>query len=231
MSTLKQKIAARANGAKSRGPVTDAGKGISSRNAVRHGMLSATFLFDSEKHEFFDELVANLYDEHQPSTETERVLLETMAISRWRQMRLWAMENTMLTEEMTRSRLAAGPNAPPITLPQCSAEAFRNLTENGRGLQLVMRYEAQSFRTFVRCLKTLTEIQENTPDIKECETNPIIDFPEENQPPAAPDPEPDPERARSGARVAAGSHHPGPLAHRPRPTQTRPRHSRTVPAN
>jgi hypothetical protein len=95
---------------------------------------------------------------------------------------------------MTRSRLAAGPNAPPITLPQCSAEAFRNLTENGRGLQLVMRYEAQSFRTFVRCLKTLTEIQENTPDIKECETNPIIDFPEENQPPAAPDPEPDPER-------------------------------------
>jgi hypothetical protein len=92
MSTLKQKIAARANGAKSRGPVTDAGKGISSRNAVRHGMLSASFLFAEENHESFDELVANLYDEHQPSTETERVLLETMATSRWRQMRLWGME-------------------------------------------------------------------------------------------------------------------------------------------
>ena len=81
----------------------------------------------------------------------------------------------MLTGEMKKNRSAATPNSPGVTLPQCSAEAFRTLTENGRGLQLVMRYEAQSFRTFLRCLKTLTEIQENTPSIEELRNEP--DYP------------------------------------------------------
>jgi hypothetical protein len=53
-----------------------------------------------------------------------------------------------------------------------------------------MRYEAQSFRTFLRCLKTLTELQENTLKIEECGTNPIIDFPEKNQSPADQEVEP-----------------------------------------
>jgi hypothetical protein len=48
------------------------------------------------------------------------------------------------------------------------AAAFRSLADNSHSLQLIQRYDAYSFRSFLRCLKTLTELQEgiapNEPD-------------------------------------------------------------------
>ncbi|MEO1017257.1 MAG: hypothetical protein AAFY56_06130, partial [Pseudomonadota bacterium] len=47
-STARQE-ASRANGAKSNGPVTAEGKETSSRNAVRHGLLSAAPTLSGEE--------------------------------------------------------------------------------------------------------------------------------------------------------------------------------------
>ena len=158
MSTLKQKIAARANPGKFSRP--------------RHAMLATTFVFDEEHKDRFRELV------------------ETMAISRWRQMRLWGLEKNILMQEMETNDDSAGANTEPLTLPGRAAQAFRTLAAGGNGLQLILRHEAQSFRSFFRCLKTLNDLQENVPEIENVETNPISDFPEQNEQLAEPKSEP-----------------------------------------
>jgi hypothetical protein len=53
MSTPKQIAASRANGAKSKGPVTPQGKRNSSRNSTRHGIFAATIVLETENTEAF----------------------------------------------------------------------------------------------------------------------------------------------------------------------------------
>src|SRR5580704_7413043 len=92
MRTPKQTEASRANGAKSKGPVTPQGKINSSRNSTRHGMFADTIVLEAEDREPFLQLLDELFEEHQPRTRTEVMLVETLAAARWRQDRIWGMQ-------------------------------------------------------------------------------------------------------------------------------------------
>lgn len=59
MRTERQIQASRANGTRSRGPVTAQGKRNSSRNAVKHGLLAETIVLKSELTDRFLEIVAD----------------------------------------------------------------------------------------------------------------------------------------------------------------------------
>src|SRR5215471_19560472 len=96
MRSLKQIEASRANGRLSRGPVTEEGKRKSSRNSVRHGLLASSVVCKSENESRFLEFLHQLMEEHQPATETQHMLVETMAASRWRLLRTWEMQRTAL---------------------------------------------------------------------------------------------------------------------------------------
>jgi len=100
MSSERRILASRANGAKSRGPITPEGKLASSRNSLRHGILSKTIVLEDESSETFVDLLASYQQEHQPQTPTEEALIENMAVARWRQMRLWNMETAGLDLEI-----------------------------------------------------------------------------------------------------------------------------------
>jgi hypothetical protein len=63
MRTERQIQASRANGARSRGPVTAEGKRNSSRNAVKHGWLAETIVLKSELSDRFLEIIAEQEDE------------------------------------------------------------------------------------------------------------------------------------------------------------------------
>jgi hypothetical protein len=72
----------------STGPRTEAGKAASSRNAVKH---NSTRLAGAD----LDELNAiriKLDNEWEPGTETERMLLDQMALSQWRMERALSLE-------------------------------------------------------------------------------------------------------------------------------------------
>src|SRR4051794_6963842 len=126
----RRAAAARANGAKSHGPVTAQGKANSSRNSLRHGLCSQTPLFTDPASQA--RLAANLAAferEFNPQSSVERKLVNTLAIADWRRTCLFKLEMDMFKDE------TAG-------LPFLSAL-----------YQLDLRYERQYNATY----KTLTE--------------------------------------------------------------------------
>jgi hypothetical protein len=87
-----QIAAARANGARSRGPVSPIGKARSSRNSTSHGLLARAILLDGESRARFDNLVQLLNEALKPESAIDHLLVGKMAASHWRQVRIWNLE-------------------------------------------------------------------------------------------------------------------------------------------
>jgi hypothetical protein len=87
MRSDKQIQASKINGACSSGPITDQGKRNSARNSTRHGLLAQTVVVEVESMDRFHKLLQAYMDEFQPRTESQVTLVETMAVTRWRQLR------------------------------------------------------------------------------------------------------------------------------------------------
>ena len=100
MPTDKQIQASRTNGALSRGPVTEQGKRNSAGNSTRHGLLAQTVVLDEEDADRFQELLASFMDEYKPSTASQVSLVETMAVARWRQLRVWGVQKAGMDRDM-----------------------------------------------------------------------------------------------------------------------------------
>ncbi len=100
MASEKQKAASRANGAKSRGPVTSEGRLRSSRSSIERGMLARTVVLDRESRPRFDALMTSLQAELRPEATTENPLIHKMTVSHWRLMRLWGMERSGFSNQV-----------------------------------------------------------------------------------------------------------------------------------
>src|SRR5690349_14244617 len=98
----KRRIAARINGAKSRGPKTPEGKARSSRNAVKHGFFSTAAPLSEEDlaacRQFLDGHVAFL----RPADPMELSLVRQMAAVRWDLRSALALETQALAAEIDR---------------------------------------------------------------------------------------------------------------------------------
>lgn len=98
MSNTEQRLAAnRANALLSTGPVTAAGKAAVSRNAVRHGLLSAKLFLEDEDPTAFQDLLRELGASLNPAGALESSLVERVAITLWRQRRLVQAETASLS--------------------------------------------------------------------------------------------------------------------------------------
>jgi len=74
------KIAAnRANAKKSTGPRTAAGKAVSSRNNMRHGLTAKQLLLDTEDPAQYEALRQDLIDSYRPANGAELMLVEEIA--------------------------------------------------------------------------------------------------------------------------------------------------------
>ena len=92
MATDKQIEASRANGARSRGPVTPEGKAKSARNSTRHGGLAKAVVLEGESRTLFNQLVDKLNSTLRPRNDLDHLLIGRMAAAHWRQIRLWKLQ-------------------------------------------------------------------------------------------------------------------------------------------
>ncbi len=153
MPVSDRKLAAnRANAQKSTGPKTPQGK-QNSRNSRRKAFLASTVVTDHESRGRFCNLLSSFYDEYQPEDNTERLLIEKMAVAHWRLLRIWSLETTGLILE-TRRQAAANPEQNP---PAHALLALHALSDSHRHADLLGRHERRYDREFYTALAALKQ--------------------------------------------------------------------------
>jgi hypothetical protein len=158
MSSLQSETA-RANGAKSRGPVTPQGRAASSRNSLRHGFTAESVVLPTESSEDFQALLDSYTHQFHPQGGVEIDLVQAMAAARWRLRRISTIETTLLNNEMTRhAKDCRRELNNPDDLARL-AWVFQKLADHGQSLALLMRYEGALNRSYDRAFKQLLLLQ------------------------------------------------------------------------
>ena len=145
---------ARANGAKSRGPVTPEGKARSSQNARRHGLFARDVLLPNESSAEFQDLLHTHLERFRPQTPIESELVSAMTLARWRSLRLDSIETNLFTYELESASPEVDASSPEIRL----ACAFDRLACRA-SLALLLRYQGLADRAYERALRELLSIQ------------------------------------------------------------------------
>ena len=155
MRSEKQIQASRANGARSRGPVTAQGKRNSSRNNLRHGFSIHDSSLDRNPPAAFSNLEAQYMADFQPATDREIHLVHTMAVARWRTLLVQEAEKRALDKALARQNAnSAGPMIPRIIPMMRGVFAFADAPE----LRLLSRYQVAFNLQFQRALRRLTAL-------------------------------------------------------------------------
>src|ERR1700733_16039944 len=143
MRTARQIEASRLNGARSRGPVTDAGKRASSRNSRRHGLYSKT-VEPGDIPDCVTEAIANFrasleaeYPLDNTTNSARDELLDSIVQAYGYLRQIVALETTVMNREIARQRLAH-PEESDLTL---QALAFKRLSGETGPLPLIDRLE------------------------------------------------------------------------------------------
>ena len=92
MSTPAQIAANRANAALSTGPTSETGRATSSLNALKTGLTGRTVLLPSEDAGAYSAHVARMEAQWQPATDPERSLVQALADTEWRLLRIPSLE-------------------------------------------------------------------------------------------------------------------------------------------
>jgi hypothetical protein len=93
MSTAAQIAANQANSLLSTGPKTEAGKAKSAFNALKTGLTGRTVLLPGEDAAAYQEHIARFHKTYNPQTPAERGLVQTIADTEWRLLRIPSLES------------------------------------------------------------------------------------------------------------------------------------------
>ena len=220
MRTDKQKAASRANGRKSRGPVTPEGKLRARENALKHGHLAQTVLLPCESPAAFQDTLDSFLEEFNPQSAHQSACLQEMVVAVWRRFRTWFVENAMFTDAL----------APHLHLP--SGEAMRAALATLAAkpeYALLNRYETRISRTYYRAhLGLLRSLGSQTPNepTPDLTPSPATQNTHEN---LLQFPRPDPPEPHPPQPAAASSSPPAPISPSTTPgTTPQPPHTTTA---
>jgi len=92
MATNSQINANRANSQLSTGPTSEAGKAKSSLNAVKTGLTGRTVLLPTDDAAAYEQHIQRFFDTHKPGSDAERTLVQSLADTEWRLLRIPSLE-------------------------------------------------------------------------------------------------------------------------------------------
>jgi len=95
MSTAAQIAANQANAQSSTGPKSEDGKKRSSLNALKTGLTGRTVLMPGDDAKAYQDHVCRFIDEFEPATAREEELVQSLADTRWRLLRIPALETNL----------------------------------------------------------------------------------------------------------------------------------------
>ncbi len=161
-ASSKKAAAARANGAKSQGPLSPAGKARSSQNAIRHGCYANAVLLGNEDPATWEALLRDFVSRFQPIGQAELGLVEVMAAAHWRIRRYWFAESATIDMEMARQQPDLDEKYESYSEPARLSCAISHFTSqpDSQGLQFYHRIESRLQRHFSRALSDLLKIQQ-----------------------------------------------------------------------
>ena len=154
MSSLRKIDSARANGAKSHGPITEEGRKTSSMNAVKYGLTAHTVVLPNENDEEYDLLLDTYFNDLQPIGIFERDLVVEMVNAKWRQRRFYDVESLMFEREIFRNQEQIDKEYGSDTKVVAHAFALRNLSLGG-SLPMLSQVESRLERIYARASRTL----------------------------------------------------------------------------
>ena len=160
MSSSRRKIAsARANGAKSHGPTTDAGKQSSALNALAHGLTASAIVLFNESAEEYQTQLRDYLDHFRPQTKPEADLVHQLAAAHWRVARYAGVESGLLEHRMQDQEERLREDYEDMPENHRLAIAFDALSGANSSLALLNRYQSRLHHEYHRLLKTLVQIQ------------------------------------------------------------------------
>ena len=180
MPSSHRKIASsRANGAKSRGPATTAGKHSSSLNALAHGLTARTVVLFNESSDEYQAQLRDYLDHFCPQTKPEADLVHQLAAAHWRVARYAGIESGLLEHRMQDQEERLSQDYDDLPENHRLAIAFDALSGANSSLALLNRYQSRLHHEYHRLLKTLTQLQAARPREPKFpnEPNPISERP------------------------------------------------------
>ena len=169
MTSNKQLHANRANATKSTGPRSQAGKLRSRLNSRKHGLTAKMLIIVGENADDFDELRAELMDEHDPQSTLECELVERLAGILWRLRRVPFFEAAILDSRQGQASRARSLNNRVSGSRETGSD--RNVSPFGQALindagssdalGKLARHEATLMNAFTKTLQMLLLLQED----------------------------------------------------------------------
>ncbi len=159
----------RLNGSKSRGPVTERGKTIASRNATKHGLLAQKPpLLVTEDLETFEGLVQGLIDQYQPESPVEHFLVQQVAMGMLKQYRLWSVEAAIANVEILKAeRFARFPDV--VTPAEVELDSFDKYREKRTPRKQFLEQEKRALEALIHDLAFDLSHQEERGEAKTLE--------------------------------------------------------------
>jgi hypothetical protein len=154
-----------------RGPNTQRGKAASSRNAVTHGLTSASPVIPGESEEDWQRHLKRIIDSLQPGNYLEEQLAALIALGLWRRWRIERYEVEVVTNNMDHTqedlemaqayaeRTLSKGVIPEIPQAQVEAARRRRALPPDADLDKIMRYKNSELRQLLQHMHEFEALQ------------------------------------------------------------------------
>lgn len=163
MPTEKQREASRANGARSRGPLSAAGKARSALNALRHGLFAESALLPGESVEEYRRLRLDYLATFHPRTVGELAAVNELIAAAWRLRRVRKIEHAAYLLAFEEGAPEWEERYPQASPEQRLALAHQHLVETGT-LAPIERQEGRLARLHAQAAVRLDRVRVENAD-------------------------------------------------------------------